>query len=81
MFKFYQTLLNRKRVFQWWSPNYKIKMRTLTCNYFVALKKKIQSLKILHISDFAFLEKMALLTWVFYVSNTETHKINEVLKR
>lgn len=51
-------------------------MQLLCC-----LKKKIQSLKILHISNFAFLEKMALLTWVFYVSNAETNKINEVLKR
>lgn len=51
-------------------------MQLLCC-----LKKKIQSLKILHISNFAFLEKMALPTWVFYVSNAETNNINEVLKR
>lgn len=42
--------------------------------------KKIQSLRILHISNFASLEKMALPTWVFYVSNTETNRINEILK-
>lgn len=43
-------------------------------------KPKVQSLGILHISNFAFLEKMALLTWVFYISNTETSKINEIWK-
>lgn len=38
--------------------------------------KKVQSLRILHISNFAFLEKMALITWGFYVSNAETNKIH-----